>query len=207
MSISRYPDPPRKALTGEQLQEVTDATVERLHELIGFIDQDTWHEGMTWYFEASRLAHNFGQLFNIGKQHVSAIIAALSPRVNWDANIDDAKLLLETGDEYGYMALGANVSKALWLRDGDNPDKVLGGRKVRSFYRNIYRPTTSLDVTLDAWMMFALDKTLDYKYLERKGTYDAISEGFRIVAGERGIMPHQLQAALWIHVRNKGRTS
>ena len=85
---------------------------------------------------------------------------------------------------------------------------MLGGRKVRSFYRNIAFPTSSHDVTLDTWMLHALvpdeyyaHLATSYSFLSRAGVYDAVSDAIREIADDRGELAHEVQATIWIHVR------
>jgi hypothetical protein len=107
------------------------------------------------------------------------------------------------------MALGKNIVKAWTIINGEQPaDEVVSGRKVRSFWRNLADPGTSADVTLDVWMLRALvpdswtsHYSDPYNFLARKGVYDAISDGVRRSADDRGMMPHEIQATLWCHVR------
>jgi hypothetical protein len=113
-------------------------------------------------------------------------------------------MLTGTGHET-LMALGENILKAERLLDGEDPEDVLGGRKVRSFWRNIYAPSNSLDVTIDSWMLKLLaPEAKSYNWLARKGVYDALADGVRDAAEALGCRPHELQAALWIHARGTG---
>jgi hypothetical protein len=135
------------------------------------------------------------------------MIAALSPRNSWEGNVDDCEALLEDDDAIT-RAFGPNQHKAEWIKMGSDPDLILGGRKVRAFYRNIAFPHSSLDVTLDSWMGRALGLPShtnhgEQGYLARAGVYDRLSDGFRIVAEDHAVMPHQLQAAIWLDQRER----
>lgn len=50
----------------------------------------------------------------------------------------------------------AGVAKAVRIFRGENPDVVLGGAKVRSFYNNLASPREGADVTVDTHMLRAL---------------------------------------------------
>ena len=194
-----------RALTDEELATLTSDTVDQLEIRCDWLTQAEWIDGMEWYQLAHGLAQRWSQKHKLPFDYVAGIIAALSPRIQWEVNLADAKSILEDGEQASTAAFGPNVVKALWILDGTDPESELGGRKVRSFYRNISDPYVSLDVTLDGWMASILGH--NPKFLERKGTYDAISEGFRIVAERHCILPHQLQAALWISANGKTNTN
>jgi hypothetical protein len=161
---------------------------------------------LDWYFEAHRTAKALGKEHGLSTRSVAGIIAAMSPRCSWENNLDDTRLILESGENNGFFSFEDGVGKALWIIDGEDPDTVLGGRKVRSFWRNIADPDGSLDVTLDSWMGRCLTlpaggRHAEQGYLDRAGVYDAIADGFRTVAADHAVMPHQLQASLWLAER------
>ncbi len=193
-----------RGLSPEELDTLTSDTVAQLETLTDRLTHDQWADGMEWYQLAHGLSHRWAQEHKLPFDYVAGIIAALSPRTQWEVNLADAKSILEDGEQASTAAFGPNVVKALWILDGTDPESELGGRKVRSFYRNIADPYGSLDVTLDTWMASILG--FKWKFLERKGTYDAISEAFRIVAERHCVLPHQLQAALWIGANGKNNT-
>ncbi len=192
------------ALSPEELATLTSNTVAQLETLADRLTHDQWVDGMAWYQLANRLSHKWALEHGLRFDYVAGIIAALSPRIQWEVNLADAQSILEDGEQASTAAFGPNVVKALWILDGTSPESELGGRKGRSFYQNIAHPYHSLDVTLDGWMASILGH--NPKFLERKGTYDAISEAFRIVAERHCVLPHQLQAALWIGANGKNNT-
>jgi len=199
--MKTYPEAPRRGLTADEITQVESLTTDRLRAMLPRL-RDHWQTGLYWYEDAHRIAQSIGRLFGCSVTTAAGVLAALSPRIGWETNQDESKHVFEYGEDWGYVALRANVDKALDIIDGADPEHRLGGRKVRSFYRNILDPYGSLDVTLDGWMAYVLDLPKGHKYLERRRVYDAIADGFRTVAAEHGIMPHQLQATVWLSVRN-----
>jgi len=193
-----------KALTSEELATLTSNTVAQLETLTNRLTHAEWVDGMEWYQLAHGLSHRWAAEHRLPFDYVAGIIAALSPRIQWEVNLADAKSILTDGEQASTAAFDPNVVKALWILDGTDPESELGGRKVRSFYRNIADPYASLDVTLDTWMTRVLG--MEWKFLQRKGVYDAISAAFRIVADRHCVLPHQLQAALWIGANGKTNT-
>lgn len=199
-----------RAMTRDELAQLTQEVYDATEDILRDCTREEWERGSSWYENASSIASMLRRRTPnrvVSQEMAAGVIAALSPRVAWKHNVSDAERML-MGDLSGFVALGASLVKALRILDGEHPDNVLGGRKVRSFWRNIAYPTTSYDVTIDVWMLRAIvpEKYLasyrePYGFLGRKGVYDAISDGVRRSAEERGMMPHQLQATAWIHVR------
>ncbi len=197
-----YPTPKYRGLDTVELEDVTWIVTGRLMRIVDTLNERTWRQGLSWYRDANTYARKLAEAHDVPFEYVVGIIAALSPRVSWSDNLKGTESILADGEQASTMALGTNVVKALWIADGSDAGDILGGRKVRSFWRNISAPYDSLDVTLDGWMVKALGLP-SHRYLERKGAYDAIADGFRIVATEHGILPHQLQAAVWIQARGE----
>lgn len=196
------------------MPKLTSAELQRLHSDVliriwgADLSDEDWSQGLAWYHNAHAIASKLASRVGCSVEASAGIIAALSPRVRWESNITDATRLL-AGEESGFMALMSNVGKAWLIMADDDADDILGGPKVRAFWHNIAHPTTSDDVTLDVWMLRALvpsewydSLASSYNFLARKNVYDTIADAVRIAASERGVRPHELQAALWINARN-----
>lgn len=191
-----YPTPPGK-LSEDDLANVTGLVVERINDLVDLLTVDQWAEGMTWYKDANDFA--WSAAVDRGMDGVAACwaLALLSPLNNWDQNKAD---LLQLMDEGTCGALPLGVERARAVLSGADGGLIAGGRKVRSFGWNILYPYNSLDVTIDTHMVNVLDLPAR-AYVDRRGVYDAIADGFRKVAVEHGVLPHQLQAAIWLYQR------
>lgn len=101
--------------------------------------------GKDWYATAHQIAHHLGG----GDVHKGAgILAALSPNMDWDRNIEGARHVAQTGSPWRHQTEGNNT-KALRILAGEHPHDVLGGHKVRSFYHNIVNPEDPQTVTID----------------------------------------------------------
>lgn len=104
----------------------------------------------------------------------------------------------------------ANKEKAIRIVRGERPRTVLGdgsgsrtGMKVRSFYDNLTRPSTSQEVTIDRRMIDALlgsgsqvseaDRAAIFSNPARYGVMRDAVRG----ATPLGLLPHQAQAAVW----------
>jgi hypothetical protein len=128
---------------------------------------------------------------------------------------------LDTPAQAAGRAMGGTLSKnsgiAFEIARGGSIDEHLSGVKRRSFYNNMVDPVNSKDITVDTWMTRAamntstkeggldLDTATDFLTMSKGITkggagYVSISEAVRKVARERGLTPHEVQAAYWIAV-------
>lgn len=172
------------------------------------IDADA---GMGWYAAAHEIAADLSP--SITTAAGAGILAALSPQIGWVDNVAAARLCAIGADELTITAAGAlgeNVRKAIAIRDGGRPYDILGGRKVRSFYVNILRPTTAGAVTIDRhavaialYGIGAPSAAVHEKYLERAAAYQWIAAAYRAESRVFGILPHQLQAIAWLAHRHE----
>lgn len=103
-------------------------------------------------------------------------------------------------------------TKAVEILRGGNPDELLNGPKVRSFYNNIGRPTDNDDVTIDVHMVQGYandsekrnDSTLmgsPAYHTVQIGPTPAVADAIRESAAERGIVANQAQAIAWLQWR------
>ena len=161
------------------------------------LDQATAIEfanGTAWYPNAHALALEIsGGNLDAG----AGVIAALSPRMTWIRNVMLARLAFETGLTGG--ALGANITKANRILDGEPSDIVLGGDKVRSFFSNIIDPLSDA-VTIDAHAFDIAHGTKHGK--DRPGIgkimYRSLAQAYRDVANELDLAPAEVQSITWI---------
>jgi hypothetical protein len=156
-------------------------------------------------------------------KRAAAVIAVLSPQVNWERNkmmahhcyslvlenfwhsrksVDDAK----AGWTFGLTDGPGKAFRMLVL--GEEPNEVVKGPKVRQFWHTIVDPTDPRAVVVDrhAWAVAAgrvlTDEELG-RYSGRLGAYDAVSEMYRraakILSAEFfvPITPAEVQAITW----------
>lgn len=128
---------------------------------------------------------------------------------------------LDTPAQAAGRKMGGTLSKnsgmAIEIARGGSIDEHLSGVKRRSFYNNMVDPANSKDITIDTWMTRAamnsttkpggldLATATDFLTMSKGITkggagYVSISESVRQVARERGLTPHEVQAAYWIAV-------
>ena len=156
-------------------------------------------QGVHWYSTAHAIGRDIATTYGLSIEQGCGILAALSPSTDWDRNIDLAYTMAETGD--CFHAYGDAVEKARAIRGGADPDVVLGGRKVRSFYRNILRPDRPGPVTVDRHAIsIAMGRKVsdrEAKMLERVGTYQLVAAAYRSAARRVGLAPHRMQSVTW----------
>lgn len=184
--------------------------------------------GREWYQRASYLALQLATEHGTTMRQAAGVIAALSPRLAWRKNVEYARLafrLYYVGTmrhplqsravwESQMPVLKANARKAWRILEGEDPDAVLGGPKVRAFYFTIVSPDDPRAVVIDRHAFdVAAGQVLDDArrgiVLGRKGAYDAVSTLYRraarIISRETGEhwTPAEIQATTWTYWRRE----
>lgn len=164
--------------------------------------------GLRWYLSAHEEAKRLGGKLRPYEsqdrdvtQRASAIIAAVSPGLRWESNVDAAERII-VGE--GLEGLGVRwydgVRKAERIKAGESILSVLKGNKVRAFCDNIAFPQTSDKVTIDghAWGIWAgVRNSLDETPSMSDKLYNKIEADYIEAASIVGIRPLQLQAITW----------
>lgn len=165
---------------------------------------DTIHAGRQWYATAQDVAVDIAETTDTRIDTVAGVIAALSPQTRWQANVDAARMICESGQRYPGM-LKSNHQRALDVLGSDDPTgTALGkGNKVHAFAENILGDTET--VTVDVWAVRAAigsksPVSLDV-LLKRAGVYADIADCYRRAARIVNETPRELQAIVWVHVR------
>lgn len=174
--------------------------------------------GHQWYEKAHEEATKLGKG---DTKRGAGIIAALSPLSDWGRNVREANELVKTGNVERAL-LPANVEKARRIHEGEEPEKVLGGHKVTSFFKNIHDPSNPSPVTIDRHAYdIAMGRPFagtgkpktpeDLKVPRQTGTmsqdlglssmgrYNHFVHAYRHAAGELGVdVPNKVQATSWV---------
>jgi hypothetical protein len=164
-----------------------------------------------WYGVARRAADALAGEYGVSLSTAAGVIAALSPRVSWRDNLRGAERVLhraafpelfgEGGELEGLgrpvPGYGANRRKAERIAAGERPLSVLGGDKVRAFYRAIMGDQDA--AVIDVWMLRAVGEP------ERKSVrgpkYEAVARALRAAADAAGVNTAPFQAVIWTVVR------
>jgi hypothetical protein len=164
-------------------------------------------EGCGWYAHARSLVFELSMAFGTTEQIVAGVLAALSQRTQWSTNIDRATRVLDGDNDPG--GLPAAADKAIRIRNGEDPETVLGERayKVKAFYRALLGDDDA--AVIDTWMLDALDWYKVSKVTgERYQSYTALQyqrlvDVLRAEAQRVGLAITEYQATVWCVIRGR----
>lgn len=172
-----------------------------------------WTAGLYWYTSANALAWELDHVF---PTRAAGVIAALSPRLLWDKNVEYARLAYNlkgydvdviVNDTPGgnYLpTLNGSALKAMAMVNGAHPRDVLGkGLKTNAFFDNILNPYTSKRVTVDKHAFdIANGERTGYSTIITDKWYRIVEAVYVEAAHVFGIAPLQAQAISWVTWRN-----
>lgn len=171
--------------------------------------------GLEWYTEARQECARLERLYR-GRytlKQIAYCMAALSPQTTWEGNVQACADILHlhsrgkmAGDTLpGYNGRRVNVAKAARILSGDLD--ALRGPKVTVFAANILGDMSR--VTVDVWATRAsrphiVNDARMYRDDEMPGAVEhrAIAEAYRRAAAIAGISPADMQAIVWVTVRD-----
>lgn len=164
-------------------------------------------EGIAWYPEASRIAREWAEHYRYSLDTVAAVMAALSPQLEWKRNLVIADDVLAGRNPSIGGVLHANLRKAERLRDSNWKteqglslharmlEQFPGGPKVCNFAANL--AGDSLFVTVDTHAaQAALNNPLASIQLPWT-PYKIFAECYVIAAAKAGRQPSEFQAIVW----------
>lgn len=165
---------------------------------------DTFHQatpenkavGKRWYQEAHNYCLKLSKHFKQPLEVVVGIVAALSPRREWNLNKRQARFFFE-----GQRNLQTRVqmTKCEWILAGHDIPTALGGMKTVNFYLNILNPKDPDSVTIDRHMLKFYPEVTNLTPKK----YTEIMEDFKITAHYEGTIANRVQATCWLEVKNK----
>lgn len=163
-------------------------------------------EAQDWYARAHEEATKVGRKAGAGHNATkvgAGVIAALSPGVDWDQNVEVAHHIAE----YGYVpktygGYKASADKARRVMAGEPNDEVLGHLKTGNFAHNIEDPSDSSFVTVDSHQHNA---AVGWKHpwksnvygLQNRKRYDILARATQAVAQRHDLPATAAQAASW----------
>ena len=191
--------PNRQAVIARTVAKLPDAATmaARIDAVLAQATDSEVIDGHAWYGAAASIARIVADGHGIDQSSGAGIIAALSPQCSWDENIVRALAHCD-GDMVG--ATADSLRKADAIASGGRPVDVLGGRKVRSFWRNIDGRDQYVTVDRHA-VAIVFGRALsdrEIKILEKLGAYTIIAAAYRAAARRHGIAPSTLQAITWL---------
>ena len=168
-------------------------------------------EGKAWYSEAMEFAKYLSVNFNVSQVVSAGVISALSPNNKWERNKIDAFNLLQAhadgrdADSVKVCTYNANKARAMGILMGD-VKMLRKARKTHAFALNVGVMDESV-VTIDKWMVRAFLTTSqtpkDTPTALTSAQYDRLSAHFCRVAKRMGYKPYELQAIMWVTIRNR----
>ena len=133
------------------------------------------------------------------------MVAALSPRLTWERNIDEATRVLD-GKRKGFSAFGRNVAIARAIRRTGDADGTLKGPKTRVFWRCLCGELDEpcLDShAMNAWFGRRVFGTGAERNRVLVGERREAARDYRRLARNLGIASAQAQAIVWIVWRER----
>lgn len=112
-------------------------------------------DGLNFYPEANWLCCMLSAAFSVPVTQVAGIYAALSPMNTWDSNEANVIAILRwhVSGRRGFLppvnTMQSNQVKAARIAGGEDPLDVLGGSKVRAFYRSIADPADTTQIAVN----------------------------------------------------------
>lgn len=179
----------------------------------------TREAGRAWYPSATREARALARRHGVTLRVAAGVLAALSPRVQWSQNLraadaaiaaaisgrDDGLFggtdaaIAAVNASYARLALPESRAKAARIVCGERPLDVLGGPKVRAFYRAITGDRDAL--TLDVWALRAAGWERWSVPGPQSAARRAIDAAYRQAAADVGEHVREFQAIVWLAVR------
>lgn len=166
------------------------------------------HRGRHWYPAARRLVSRWARRYQLPRETVACVIAAISPQCDWPTNKRLARAILNGRDPASLSgALRVNLRKAWGIRATRAGLDTLArwfptGSKVQAFARNLAGDDHQA-ITIDRHAASAAYGRPMYTLSLHPARYRVIAEAYRTVARELGVPPAQLQAIIWVSWRRK----
>jgi hypothetical protein len=161
-----------------------------------------------WYFEIHDYCNTLSEHYNVPLIKVAGIMSALSPNNTVRLNCISLEKFLRHDGNCKVTTFNGQKNKALKILQANDEITVeevkviLGakkdsGLKTKAFFDNIYRPHTSQAVTIDLWMIrwAKIEGSLTPK------RYRDVANKVKTMAEEIGVIPHMLQAKIWVDIR------
>lgn len=170
-------------------------------------------EGLAWYNEANLYCKELASRFNISVSQAAGLIAVFSPQAGWLENKRYAlNYLINPSVQLRSQVQQDKAKLILTLKsetDIYNAQSTRGAAfKTKSFFLNISNPDIVTSVTIDRHAIavciqdinnvHALDQS--YGQLTAK-QYAFFESAYLQAANELEILPHQLQAIVWVTYR------
>lgn len=170
---------------------------------------DEMASGLTFYRSANEDADRIAEETGLGTAQVAGVIAAMSPGMLWERNVEAAERVIRRESLQGLgVRWFANVRKARKIARGHDVMTTLKGNKTRAFATCIAQPESAMTVCIDfhahsIWAGKRITSAEAPPINDR--LYNRVSADYVAVARDCGILPLQMQAICWIVWRRLNR--
>jgi hypothetical protein len=161
-------------------------------------------ESLRWYDYAGRFCAGLDADYSLEKGTTAGVVAALSPLNTWESQIENTPRIIAAGlagERLPGTGFFSNKDKALRIIQGEKPLDVLGGDKVRNFFRNLTGDWEAVTIDRHAIKIAGFSsKSADAGSLTGK-VYAEIATAFSQAARTLKIAPAEIQALTWCYWR------
>ena len=166
---------------------------------------DEINEGKQWYNQAHDFTFDLAMEYNLSHNKVIGFTSCLSPRTEWEVNKRKVKQLLNSGS-VGCTGSMKEKIKSIWTTDdSEYIMKILNGNKTKNFFMNIKNHKDSRFVTIDTHAVRAAVLDYNRKLQDVKlsvNQYSNFATVYKNVANKVNLTPAELQAVIWIKIKN-----
>jgi thermostable 8-oxoguanine DNA glycosylase len=168
-------------------------------------------DGLNWYKDANSFVTEQSLKLNVDRLILSAALADLSPRNEWERNKFDLLTVVDAvkngicQTKVKVCTFNKNKAKAFDRIKGILPLKETG-MKTYSFSKNVGELDSNF-VTIDSWHLRACQtRSMTRKNVKETVTakqYKEVAELTLKVAHEYGLKGYEFQAIVWVVIRNR----
>ena len=185
----------------------TPALANRVYRLaVEALESPSAYHDSQWYCYAGQWCNELDRAHSLPCGTVAGFVAALSPLNSWPSQVKFTPASLSNGLElihagesaiHGILGPGfsSNKDKAARILAGEKPLDVLGGDKVRAFFRNLRGDFSVVTIDRHALAICGLDEGISSK------RYAQASNAFTLAGKRLGISGAEAQALTWCHWR------
>ena len=159
-------------------------------------------DGEAWYPTAKSFVEEIGRYYHRPIDESAAIVATLSPRMTWSANLNVAVKFYEIVTKSKprvNVGLGLQSRKAYNIFDTGQIDKYLTGVKVQSFYNSILGDKN--DPVIDTWAIRVLLSVPTFSKTIKPNIYRFAQQCYVSAAEILNSYPSSVQAVTWTFFR------
>lgn len=167
-------------------------------------------QGKYWYSDAHEKVKALSGIYGKDFRIIAAMVSVLSVGVRWERNIAETQLLCDAlahdneipRKNMSTYSKQLDKAVALWKQnDAENVERLIGmGDKTLNFYRAICEPHGE-HVVVDRWILRAAGYTKPN--FPKSKPYRDISKAIKDIAKEAECCPPEIQATIWIKVREE----